>query len=78
MKIELFTIVLILKTFLLSQKGVYGGPPLYGPSCKKDADCDQDESEQVACFRKYADYLDPSYCVYESYGSYYGFTRNYN
>ena len=43
MKIQLFTIVLILKTFLLSQIGVEAGA---GSACKTDADC----TEGRVCF----------------------------
>ena len=35
MKIQLFAIILIIKTFLLSQNGVEAGPKM----CKTDADC---------------------------------------
>ena len=49
MKIQLFTIVLILKTFLLSQIGVEAG----AKKCKTDADCT--DGQVCFYFRKFGE-----------------------
>lgn len=69
MKIELFSIVLILKTFLLSQIGVEAG----ALSCKTDADCRTQFNE--VCF-KYKDINGKNdICMELKKGLKYGFQR---
>ena len=68
MKIELFTIVLILKTFLLSQIGVEAGTR---SKCKTDNDCRKQFDE--VC------YLDTqgtsAFCQEQTIGKQYGYKR---
>ena len=66
MKIELFTIVLILKTFLLSQIGVEAGVKV----CKTDADCRAGD----VCFY-YRDVGKNDICLELNYGLKFGYKR---
>ena len=68
MKIELFSIVLILKTFLLSQIGVEAG----ASACKTDADCRKQFDE--VCF-KYKHISKSDICMELKKGLKYGFER---
>lgn len=67
MKIELFSIVLILKTFLLSQIGVEAG----ALSCKTDADC-RKQFKEVCFIHKE---IGKSECLELNRGLKYGFER---
>ena len=69
MKIELFSIVLILKTFLLSQIGVDAGA---ASACKTDADCRTKVRE--FCF-KYKHIGNSDVCLDNEIGLMYGLKR---
>ena len=68
MKIELFTIVLILKTFLLSQIGVEAGAR---SKCKTDNDC-RKQFDEVCYLDKQGN---SAFCAEQIVGLQYGYKR---